>query len=100
RACQHRPARTLPPWARWENEAPTTRAARQLVPGNDGNRLTRCGGAMTLTGWAAGYAEELLAPLGDRWAHVQGVVRQTERVAAILPAEEREGLVAGGSFHG
>jgi hypothetical protein len=43
---------------------------------------------MTLTGWAADYAEELLAPLGDRWAHVQGVDRQAERVAAILPAQD------------
>jgi hypothetical protein len=54
---------------------------------------------MTLTGWAADYAEELLAPLGDRWAHVQGVVRQAERVAAILPAEEREVLVAAAYLH-
>jgi HD superfamily phosphodiesterase len=29
-----------------------------------------------------------------RWAHVQGVVRQAQEVAAILPAEEREVLVA------
>lgn len=42
---------------------------------------------MTLTGWAAGYAEELLAPLGDRWAHVQGVVRQAQQIAPILPTE-------------
>jgi hypothetical protein len=54
---------------------------------------------MTLTGWAAGYAEELLAPLGDRWAHVQGVVGQTQEVAAILPAEEREVLVAAAYLH-
>jgi hypothetical protein len=54
---------------------------------------------MTLTGWAAGYAEELLAPLGDRWAHVQGVVRQAEQVAAILPAEEREVLIAAAYLH-
>jgi HD superfamily phosphodiesterase len=40
-----------------------------------------------------------LAPLGDRWAHVQGVVRQAERVAAILPAEEREVLVAAAYLH-
>jgi hypothetical protein len=64
----------------------------QLVQGNDGDRLTRCGRPMTLTAWAAGYAEELLAPLGARWAHVQGVVRQAQEVAAILPAEEREVL--------
>jgi hypothetical protein len=66
----------------------------QLVPGNDGGRLTRYGRPMKLTEWAAGYAEELLAPLGDRWAHVQGVVRQAQEVSAILPAEEREVLVA------
>jgi hypothetical protein len=54
---------------------------------------------MTLTGWAGGYAEDVLAPLGDRWAHVQGVVRQAERVAAILPAEEREVLVAAAYLH-
>jgi hypothetical protein len=54
---------------------------------------------MTLRGWSAGYAEELLAPLGDRWAHVQGVVRQAQAVAAILPAEEREVLVAAAYLH-
>jgi hypothetical protein len=54
---------------------------------------------MTLTGWAAGYAEELLTPLGDRWAHVQGVVRQAQDVFAILPAEEREILVAAAYLH-
>jgi hypothetical protein len=71
----------------------------QLVPGNDGDWLTRYGRLMTLTGWAAGYAEELLAPLGDRWAHVQGVVRQAQDVSAILPAEEREDLVAAAYLH-
>ena len=71
----------------------------QLVPGNDGDWLTRYGRLMTLTGWAAGYAEELLAPLGNRWAHVQGVVRQAQEVSAILPAEEREILVAAAYLH-
>jgi len=70
----------------------------QLVLGNDGDRLTRYGRPMTLTQWA-GYAGELLAPLGDRWAHVQGVVRQAQEVAAILPAEEREVLVAAAYLH-
>jgi hypothetical protein len=54
---------------------------------------------MTLTEWAAGYAEELLEPLGDRWEHVQGVVRQAQEVAAILPAEEREVLIAAAYLH-
>jgi hypothetical protein len=34
RACQHRPARSLHPWAWWEKEAPTTRAACRPVPGH------------------------------------------------------------------
>ena len=54
---------------------------------------------MTLTGWPAGYAAELLAPLGDRWAHVEGVVRQARRVAVILPSEEQEVLVAAAYLH-
>jgi hypothetical protein len=49
---------------------------------------------MTLTGWAADHAAELLSPLGDRWAHVQGVVGQARRVAAILLPEDREILAA------
>jgi hypothetical protein len=54
---------------------------------------------MMLTEWAAGYAEELLAPLGDRWAHVQGVARQACRVAPILPVEERDVLIAAAYLH-
>src|SRR5262245_16533652 len=33
RACQHNPGQIPPQWARWENEAPATRAARRPVPG-------------------------------------------------------------------
>jgi len=51
------------------------------------------------TEWAASYAEELLAPLGDRWAHVQGVARQARQVAMILPAEERGVLVGAAYLH-
>jgi HD domain len=54
---------------------------------------------MKLEGWAADYAAELLAPMGDRWAHVQGVVRQAHRAAAILPPEEQEVLVAAAYLH-
>ncbi|HEX6676520.1 MAG TPA: HD domain-containing protein [Actinomycetes bacterium] len=54
---------------------------------------------MTTSDWAASYAEELLAPLGDRWRHVQGVARQAQRVAPILPADEREDLVAAAYLH-
>jgi len=54
---------------------------------------------MTLEGWAADYAAGLLSPLGDRWPHVQGVVRQAHRVAAILPPKEQEVLVAAAYLH-
>jgi hypothetical protein len=54
---------------------------------------------MTLEEWAAYYTAELLAPMGDRWAHVQGVVRRAHRTAAILPPNEREVLVAAAYLH-
>ena len=53
----------------------------------------------TLAGWAANYAEELLSPLGDRWAHVQGVVRQARRVSPILPAADGDVLLAAAYLH-
>jgi hypothetical protein len=53
---------------------------------------------MTLEEWAA-YAEELLSPLGDRWAHVQGVARQAGRVALILPPGDRPVLVQAAYVH-
>ncbi len=53
----------------------------------------------TLAGWAANYAEELLSPLGDRWAHVQGVVRQAQRVSPILQPADGEVLVAAAYLH-
>jgi HD superfamily phosphodiesterase len=54
---------------------------------------------MTTSDWAASYAEELLSPLGDRWLHVRGVARQAQRVASILPADERDDLVAAAYLH-
>ena len=44
------------------------------------------GRAMALEPWAKAQAERLIAPLGDRWLHVQAVAGETRRVAAILPA--------------
>ncbi len=99
RACQYRPARSL--LGVVENEAPTTRVARRPVPGSDGDRLTRYGRLMTLTGWAADYAEELaehLGPVGeaDAWvftADQGGVLRPSNfRVKAWLPAVRAAGL--------
>lgn len=53
----------------------------------------------TLVGWAANHAEELLSPLGDRWVHVQGVVRQARRASPILPPADGEVLVAAAYLH-
>ncbi len=53
----------------------------------------------TLAGWAANYAEELLSPLGERWAHIQGVVRQAQRVSPILQSADGEVLVAAAYLH-
>jgi hypothetical protein len=54
---------------------------------------------MSISEWARIYAEELLAPLGDRWAHVRGVARQAARVSIILPPGERDVLVAAAWLH-
>ncbi len=54
---------------------------------------------MTISEWAASYAAGVVSPLGDRWRHVQGVARQAERVAAILPADDRDLLLAAAYLH-
>jgi hypothetical protein len=54
---------------------------------------------MSTSEWALRYAEELLAPLGDRWAHVRGVARQAAQVSVILPPGERDVLVAAAYLH-
>jgi hypothetical protein len=54
----------------------------------------------SLVQWASSHAEGLLGPLGDRWAHVQAVAEQASRIAtAVLPADERETLVAAVWLH-
>src|SRR6266540_3302545 len=55
---------------------------------------------MSLSRWANGCAEDLLAPLRNRWAHVQAVAEQASRIApAVLPADEREPLIAAAWLH-
>jgi HD superfamily phosphodiesterase len=54
----------------------------------------------SLVQWASSHAESLLGPLGNRWAHVQAVAEQADRIApAVLPADEREILVAAAWLH-
>jgi hypothetical protein len=49
--------------------------------------------------WARSQAEQLLAPLGDRWLHVQVVASKAHPLATVLSAEDGEALVAAASLH-
>ena len=54
---------------------------------------------MTLEEWATAQAERLMAPMGDRWLHVQAVARKAHRMAIVLPANDGEALVAAAFLH-
>jgi hypothetical protein len=54
---------------------------------------------MTLESWADAQAKELLAPLGDRWMHVQAVAHQARRLVRVLPAQDGDLLVAAAFLH-
>jgi HD domain len=54
---------------------------------------------MRLEAWAAGEAERLLSPLGDRWKHVRAVGERAHSVTAILDPENRPYLVAAAYLH-
>lgn len=54
---------------------------------------------MLLTLWAASCAERFLAPLGNRWLHVQQVAECARRIAVAAPAEDRDLLVAAAYLH-
>jgi hypothetical protein len=54
---------------------------------------------MSTSEWARMYVEELLAPLGDRWAHVREVAHQAAQVSVILLPSERDVLVAAAWLH-
>lgn len=49
--------------------------------------------------WAACLAEALLADVGDRWPHVQGVARRATEISAVVPVADRAYLVAGAYVH-
>ena len=57
------------------------------------------GPRMRLEAWAAGEAERLLSPLGDRWKHVRAVGERAASVTAILEPEDRPYLVAAAYLH-
>jgi len=49
--------------------------------------------------WSAKLAEQLLAPLGNRWLHTQGVVRTAEHIGQAFDVKTRELLVAAAYVH-
>lgn len=48
---------------------------------------------------ASRLAASLLPPLGNRWLHTQAVARRADEVAAAVPAEDRDLLVAAAWLH-
>jgi hypothetical protein len=62
-------------------------------------KRTGYGRAMTLEPWAKAQAERLIAPLGDRWTHVQAVADKARGPAAGLSAEDADLLVAAALAH-
>jgi hypothetical protein len=54
---------------------------------------------MALEQWAKQQAERLVGPLGERWSHVQVVADEARRVAAVVPAEDRDVLAAAAYLH-
>ena len=52
-----------------------------------------------LVQWAVECAALLLPPLGDRWLHVQGVVRRAYSLADVFAPDDAEHLVAAALLH-
>src|SRR5438034_220303 len=76
------------------NTPPLGQGARMVAPADQPRRVLHYQAALVRDGDG-----ERLSPLGDRWLHVQGVARQAQRVAAILPAEDRDVLLAAAYLH-
>jgi|ERR1019366_548583 hypothetical protein len=49
--------------------------------------------------WALEQASSLLSPLGNRWLHVQGVVRQAQWVSKIFDKDNQVMLIAAAYLH-
>ena len=54
---------------------------------------------MDLVAWARLEAERRLSPLGDRWAHTQGVVDRARALASTVPPADSELLIAAAYLH-
>jgi hypothetical protein len=49
--------------------------------------------------WASEQASSLLAPLGNRWLHVQGVVKQAQWVSRMFDKGDQVALIAAAYLH-
>ena len=54
---------------------------------------------MDLVGRSRLIAERMLAPLGDRWKHVQGVANRAMEIATVLDKADRSYLIAAAYLH-
>lgn len=54
---------------------------------------------MPLTPWAGSAAERFLYSLGPRWSHVRQVAKQARQVTMVVPAADRDLLVAAAYLH-
>ncbi len=54
---------------------------------------------ISLVDWAADCAASLLAPLGNRWLHVQRVVERARWVSQVLKEDDRPYLIAAAYLH-
>lgn len=54
---------------------------------------------MHIVDWAMDQAKLFISPLGNRWLHVQGVVKRAECVSTILIDTERSLLIAAAYLH-
>lgn len=54
---------------------------------------------MDLVEQARSLSEQLVAPLGRRWVHIQGVAERASELAPAVPLEQREVLVAAAWLH-
>jgi HD superfamily phosphodiesterase len=54
---------------------------------------------MELVAWAAKEARVRLGPLGDRWAHTQGVASRAREIATAVDPDDRDVLIAAAYLH-
>ena len=54
---------------------------------------------MHLAAWANDQATALISPLGDRWLHVQGVVKKAYQISAIFNEHDHTILITAAYLH-